>query len=254
MGLHQAEVLYQITSMQVVILAGGLGTRLRSVASNIPKALVPVAGRPFVYHQLDLLRRQGFCEILMCIGYLGEQIESQLGDGRQLGMSVRYSRESEGALLGTGGALVHALPQLEEEFLVMYGDSYLPVNFRSLEEWIRTTRVGAAMSVYRNQGLWDASNVRVEGSHVAFYSKTAAPGACDYIDYGLLYFRKNWISTYAGHAMPLDLSAMLTSLVETRELAAYAVESRFYEMGKPEGLAELEAHLQALPALEPKTW
>ena len=237
--------------MQVVILAGGLGTRLRSLAPNIPKALVPVGGRPFVYHQLDLLKQQGFSDVLMCIGHLGEQIEEELGDGSRLGMCVRYSREAGGALLGTGGALVNALPELQEEFLVMYGDSYLPIDFRSLVEWIREAQISAAMSVYRNQGLWDHSNVRVEKQGVSLYSKTAPPGECDYIDYGLLYFQRKFIATYVGQSMPLDLSAMLGHLVEAHQLAAYEVYDRFYEIGKPEGLAELESHLRAKPHQTP---
>lgn len=237
--------------MQVVILAGGLGTRLRSLAPNIPKALVPVGGRPFVYHQLDLLKQQGFGDVLMCIGHLGEQIELELGDGSRLGMCVRYSREAEGALLGTGGALVNALPELQQEFLVMYGDSYLPVDFRRLVEWVRAARSFAVMSVYRNQGLWDHSNVRVEKQSVSLYSKTAPPGECDYIDYGLLYFQRSFISAYVGEAMPLDLSAMLRHLVEAHKLAAYEVHDRFYEIGKPEGLAELESHLRDNPHQAP---
>lgn len=241
----------KIFQMQVVILAGGLGTRLRSVAPNIPKALVPVAGRPFVYHQLERLKQQGFTDVLMCIGHLGEQIELELGDGTRVGMCVRYSRESEGALLGTGGALVNALPELQEEFLMMYGDSYLPVDFRSLVAWVREAQSFAAMSVYRNQGQWDHSNVRVEKQRVALYSKTALPGECDYIDYGLLYFQKNFISSYAGQPMPLDLSAMLRHLVEAHKLAAYEVHTRFYEIGKPEGLAELETHLRTRPHQAP---
>lgn len=230
--------------MQVVILSGGLGTRLRSLAPNIPKAMVPVAGRPFVYHQLDMLKQQGFTDILMCVGHLGDQIQSELGDGSSLGLSIRYSWESEGVLLGTGGALVNALPKLQDQFLVMYGDSYLPIDFKRMVAWIRETQVLSAMSVFRNEGRWDHSNAQVKNGRVSVYSKTAPVGECAFIDYGLLFFRKQTILKYFSHQMPLDLSTIQNQLVEAHELAAYEVGERFYEIGKPEGLAELESFLE----------
>jgi N-acetyl-alpha-D-muramate 1-phosphate uridylyltransferase len=229
--------------MQVVILSGGLGTRLRSLAPNIPKAMVPVTGRPFVYHQLDMLKQQGFTDILMCVGYLGDQIQSELGDGSSLGVSIRYAWESEGVLLGTGGALVNALPKLQNHFLVMYGDSYLPIDFKRMAEWIQEKHISSAMSVFRNEGRWDHSNTQVKSGLVSFYSKTALPGECSFIDYGLLFFHKETILKYLGHPMPLDLSTIQKQLVEAHEMAAYEVTERFYEVGKPEGLAELESFL-----------
>jgi NDP-sugar pyrophosphorylase family protein len=229
--------------MQIVILAGGLGTRLRTIASSIPKALVPVAGRPFVEYQLEMFRAQNLNQILFCTGYLGEMIEGHIGEGSEFGVSVSYSREASGHLLGTGGALVNALPLLDEEFLVIYGDSYLPIDFKSFVEWSQGSGFPAVMTVFRNAGQWDKSNVRLSGQKVAFYSKRAAEGECDFIDYGLSYFKREVIGSYSGSASPLDLGAVQEQLVAKGSLGAFEVQERFYEVGRPEGVEELCRYL-----------
>jgi len=229
--------------MQVVILAGGLGTRLKAVASNAPKALVPVAGRPFIEHQFDLLRRNGLRDVLLCVGFRAEQIERHVGDGSPFEMRVKYSYEDPGLLLGTGGALLNALPHLADSFLVLYGDSYLPTDYIAVVREFEQGGYPALMCVYRNEGKWDKSNVRVDDGRVIFYSKQAGPGEADYIDYGLSAYRKSVIQAYHGVTLPLDLSQMQQDLVRRGEMAAFEVEQRFYEVGKPEGLAELEALL-----------
>ncbi len=226
--------------MQVVILAGGLGTRLKSVAPETAKAMVPVAGRPFIEHQFTLLKKNGIFRILLCIGHLGEQIRNHVGDGSNFGISVSYSWEDPSNLLGTGGALLNAMPLLEPEFLMMYGDSYLPVDMQAMLDWSRHRNFRAVMSVYRNEGRWDASNVRVLEDRVAHYSKQALEGECDHIDYGLSFFKRDVISEYQSAKMPLDLAKVQGELVERGELGAYTVNDRFYEIGKPDGLAELD--------------
>ncbi|MEI6807831.1 MAG: sugar phosphate nucleotidyltransferase [bacterium] len=231
--------------MQVVILAGGLGTRLRGAVPNIPKALVPLAGKPFIEHQFDLLRPHGLLDVLLCVGHRAEQIEKHLGDGTRFGFRVRYSREDPARLLGTGGALVNAIPVLEEEFLLLYGDSYLPTDYRAVCEAFRRCGTAAMMSVFRNKGKWDDSNTRIADGKVVFYSKSAGKGEADYIDYGLSAFRRDVISRYRGSASPLDLARIQTDLVAGGELAAFEVAGRFYEIGKPDGLAELDRVLCA---------
>jgi len=229
--------------MQIVILAGGLGTRLQRVAPNVPKAMVPVAGTPFIEHQLALLKKNGLEEVLLCTGYLGEQIESHVGNGSRFGMKVQYAREEPKNLLGTGGALVNGFEFLQERFMLMYGDSYLPVDFQAMVTWYKKKRFPALMSVFKNEGLWDRSNARIEGAKIACYSKAAVQGECDHIDYGLLIFTREIISRYAAHRLPLDLAQIQNDLVGSGEMGAYMVKKRFYEIGKPEGLAELNALL-----------
>ncbi len=226
--------------MQVVIIAGGLGTRLKSVAPNTPKALVPVAGKPFIEHQFDLLKKHGLADVLMCVGHFADQIEKYVGDGARFGMRVKYSFEDPARLLGTGGALINALPQLQDSFFTLYGDSYLPTDYRAVARAFESGGWKALMSVYRNEGKWDKSNVRVEGDRVAFYSKAAKPGEADCIDYGLSVYRKSVIQAYREVTLPLDLARVQEDLVVRGDMGAFVVSERFYEIGKPEGLAELD--------------
>ena len=230
--------------MQMVILAGGRGTRVKAIAGDKPKALLPVAGRPFIDHQLELLVRNGFAEVLLCLGYGAAQIESFVGDGTRWGLRVTYVREDPDRLLGTGGALVNALPRLAPAFAMMYGDSYLTADFRAIAGAFEARGSKALMTVFHNVGRWDKSNARVEAERVVFYSKTAAPGEVDCIDYGLLLFRREVIERYAGRKPPLDLAVIVGECVAAAEMDAYIVPERFYEIGKPEGLAELDALLR----------
>lgn len=230
--------------MPVVILAGGLGTRLKSVAPDLPKALVPVAGRPFIEHQFALLRSQGIRDVVLCIGMMGDMIERHVGDGNAFGMSIRYSREDPMRLLGTGGALLNAWPLLPHEFFVMYGDSYLPVDFHAVADAFRSRQPPALMCVFRNAGRWDASNTEIADGWVTFYSKRARSGEANYIDYGLSMYQRDTLAPYRTWPMPLDLAAIQEDLVRQKKLAAFEVFERFYEIGKPEGLRELDMYFR----------
>lgn len=230
--------------MQVVILAGGLGTRLRSVAADVPKILVPVAGRPFVEHQFALLKKSGLTRVLICVGHLGDQVKAHVGDGSRWGLEVQFADEDPARLLGTAGALLNAGSKLESQFLVMYGDSYLPTDYAAFARWFKGHSFAAAMTVYRNAGRWDPSNTRIDGDRVVYYSKKAAPGEADYIDYGLSAFRRTTLERYQGEPRPLDLARVLGDLVQAGQLGAYEVQERFYEIGKPEGWSELDALLR----------
>ena len=231
--------------LQTVILAGGLGTRLRGLAPDTPKILVPVAGRPFAEHQFALLQRSGIRRVLLCVGHLGDRVQAALGDGARWGLELSYVREDPARLLGTGGALLNALPQLESSFLVMYGDSYLPVDYAAFARWFTGTDYEAAMTVFRNEGRWDPSNTRIEGDRVVYYSKQAPPGTAPYIDYGLSAYRRDTLVRYLDRPRPLDLAAVQGDLVQAGRLGAYEVHQRFYEIGKPEGWAELDRKLRA---------
>lgn len=231
--------------MQVVIIAGGLGTRLKAVAPDLPKALVPVAGRPFIEHQLGLLKKNGLLDVLLCVGHFADKIERHVGDGSRFGLRVKYSYEDPAQLLGTGGALINALPLLQDSFFTLYGDSYLPTDYNAIVRAFESGGRKALMSVYRNEGKWDKSNVRVQGDRVVFYSKAAQPGEADCIDYGLSAYRKSVIQAYREVTLPLDLARLQEDLVLRGEMGAFVVPDRFYEIGKPEGLSELEAVLKS---------
>src|SRR5215813_9069589 len=168
----------------VAILAGGLATRLHPCTKTLPKALVSVAGEPFIAHQLRLLRREGIDRVVLCVAHLGEMIRDFVSDGRQFGLEVAYSFDGP-TLVGTGGALRRALPLLGETFFVLYGDTYLDVALAPILLAFRRSRAPALMTVFRNEGRWDTSNVLFDGSRVVRYDKRHPTPDMKFIDYGL---------------------------------------------------------------------
>jgi len=225
----------------VAILAGGLATRLRPFTDKIPKVLVPVAGKPFFVHQLELLRRQGVTRVVLCLGHLGEKVREQFGDGSAHGVRLDYSFDGP-VLLGTGGALKQALPRLGEKFFVLYGDSYLPIDFAPVAEAFERSGKLGLMTVYRNEGRYDTSNVVFADSEIKVYDKKTRLAEMRHIDYGLSLFRAAALDEYPAGAK-FDLADLMQRLVARRQLAGFEVSERFYEIGSPSGLAELEALL-----------
>jgi NDP-sugar pyrophosphorylase family protein len=231
--------------MQCVILAGGLGTRMRPATDQIPKVLLPVAGEPFARHQLALLRDGGVTDVVYCIGYLGEMVRDFVGDGTQFGLDVRYV--DEGAdLRGTGGALRLAADAgvLHERFLVLYGDSYLPIDLRPIDAAFDRVAEPALMTVFHNRGQWVPSNVVFDGRRVVTYDKrTTAPGM-DWVDYGISVLTRDLVlETPAGSVV--DLSDVFHRLAAEGRLAGHEIHERFYEIGSPTGLSEVEGILRA---------
>jgi NDP-sugar pyrophosphorylase family protein len=227
----------------VAILAGGLATRLRPLTEKIPKSLVPVAGKPFLAHQLELLHARGIRHAVLCIGYLGEMIQHDFGDGHAFGLRLDYSFDGP-KLLGTGGAIKRALPLLGDEFFVLYGDSYLPVEYHPIAEFFRHSGKLGCMTVYRNEGRYDTSNVVFRGGGIAVYDKKSRSPEMRHIDYGLSLFKAPVFESYSAN-QPFDLAEVMGKLVREKQLAGYEVRERFYEMGSPAGLAELESLLQS---------
>jgi len=219
--------------LPVAILAGGLATRLGPLTRTIPKSLVPIDGEPFVVHQLRLLRKNGIERVILCVGHMGEMIEDALNDGSGFGLSVEYSYDGA-KLLGTAGAIRGALPMLGERFFVMYGDSYLPCDYAAIErEFLRCGGL-ALMTVFRNEGHWDSSNVEFEAGRIRAYSKKNRTSRMRYIDYGLGVFHPEAFAKSCA----TDLADLYGDLLRERELAAVEVHERFYEIGSPAGLEE----------------
>ena len=226
----------------VAILAGGLATRLRPITEKIPKSLVPVAGRPFLAHQLELLRSRGIRRAVLCVGYLGEMIQHDFGDGGKFGVKLDYAFDGP-KLLGTGGAIKRALPLLGPEFFVLYGDSYLPVDYAPIAEFFQRSGKLGCMTVYRNEGKYDTSNVVFRDGEIVVYDKKAKLPEMRHIDYGLSLFKSSVFDSYAANQV-FDLAEVMGKLVREKQLAGYEVPERFYEMGSPAGLLELEALLR----------
>ncbi|MDP9097679.1 MAG: nucleotidyltransferase family protein [Verrucomicrobiota bacterium] len=227
----------------VAILAGGLATRLRPTTEKIPKALISVAGRPFLVHQLRLLHDAGVRKAVLCVGYRGEMIEQEFGDGRHLGVELSYSFDGP-ELLGTGGALKKALPFLGQYFFVLYGDSYLPIDYSAPARAFIASGKPGLMTVFRNEGRWDTSNVLFQDGVIKSYSKNERTPEMKFIDYGLGVLDAGALAPWPD-GKAFDLAEVYRDLVSRNELAGFEVEQRFYEIGSPEGRTELDAMLRS---------
>ncbi len=223
----------------VCILAGGRGTRLGERARGLPKALIDVNGEPFVFHQLRLLARHGAHRVVLCVGYLGQEIIERVGRER-FGISITYSQDGPQPL-GTLGALRKAVPLLGERFLVLYGDTYLRLDYKSaVSAWERST-LPAMMTVLHNEDRWDTSNAIFDGERVIAYDKRMPSAAMKWIDYGLGALDSGALETLPADVS--DLADLYRALAERKELFGYAVTERFYEIGTPPALSETTAFL-----------
>ena len=225
----------------VAILAGGLATRLGAVAAQKPKALVEVAGRPFVDHQLALLQRRGVRRVVLLVGHLGDEIERHVGDGRRFGLQARVLHDGP-ELLGTGGALRRAAALLGPLFFVLYGDSLADVDYAALLRALPEEAEGL-MTVLRNEGRWDASNVVFEGGRLLRYDKRARVPEMRHVDYGVGLLRARALERLPA-AGPSDLAELYTALAAEGRLRGFEVYQRFYEIGSPSGLAETRRHVE----------
>ena len=233
------------SQLPVAILAGGLATRLRPITEKVPKLLIEVAGEPFFTHQIRLLQAAGLTHLVLCVGYLGEKIVDLYSDGSKFGIRIDYSFDGP-KLLGTGGALIQALPKLGDAFYVIYGDSYLPVDYRAVGDFFLRSGRNGLMTVYENHELYDASNVWFEGGEIRVYDKKTKVPQMHHIDYGLGLFKAAAFAGFSRDAV-VDLAAVQMQLVAQKQLAGYEIPERFYEIGSHAGLNELDALLRAKP-------
>lgn len=233
--------------MQCIVLSGGLGTRLGPVTATLPKALVPVAGRPFADWQLRWLAASGVTDVVLSIGHLGEAIREFVGNGSLWGLSVTYSDEGP-QLRGTAGAIRLASDGglLENEFMVLYGDSYLRVEIGPFISAFAKERWPALMTVYGNGGEHDRSNVIFRSGAVVKYRKNldSPPADMTYIDYGLTIMRRQLVEERIPAGSVIDLAAVYEVLSDQGLLGGYEVRERFFEVGSPQGVRELEAFLR----------
>ncbi len=222
--------------LPVAILAGGLATRLRPLTTDLPKSLLPVNGEPFIAHQLRLLRDRGVDRVVLCLGFLGEMIEDFVGSGSSFGLKVEYSWDGP-TPQGTGGAVRKAIPLLGESFLVMYGDSYLLCDYGAVERSFLASGKQALMTVFRNDGQWDTSNVEFRDGEIITYDKRNLTPRMLHIDYGLGAFRNHLFEELpeAGG----DLAVIFQNALARNELAALEINQRFYEIGSFDGLQAL---------------
>jgi MurNAc alpha-1-phosphate uridylyltransferase len=228
--------------MPVAILSGGLATRLYPVTEKIPKALVDINGIPFIHYQLKYLKDQGILNAVLCVGHMGGLIKESVGNGAMFGLKVTYSFDGP-VLLGTGGALRKALPQLGKQFFVLYGDSFLPIQFRGVQEEFIAQGKPALMTIMENKGQWDKSNVVYDGGKLISYNKEAPSPEMTFIDYGVGVLTAKTLGQYP-ESEKFELSSLYHELAKKGQLAGHQVQERFYEIGSLEGLEDTKAYFK----------
>ena len=225
----------------VCLLAGGRGTRLGGLTREIPKPMIPVAGKPFIEWPLGQLHAAGFSRVVLCIGHLGHIIRDHVGDGSRFGLEVVYSHDAP-ELDGTLGAIRRALPLLDDPIPVLYGDTYLTVDFAAVVRAHMASSPAMTMTVLENSGDWDASNAVVDGGAVIAYAKDPHPPEARWIDYGFLIVNASVVAECAGS----DLAALTSALAASGRVAAWTVAERFHEIGTPEALQDTSEYLSRL--------
>jgi N-acetyl-alpha-D-muramate 1-phosphate uridylyltransferase len=230
----------------IAVLAGGLSIRMRPLTDRVPKALLEVAGEPFLAHQLRLFARQGIANVKLLVGYRWEQIRAFAGDGSRFGVRVDYIVDGP-KLFGTGGAIRRALDRLGPEFLVTYGDAWLDTPYAAVVEAFHASGLPALMCVFRNENRWDTSNVVFENGVIRFYSKRHRLPEMRYIDWGLGMLNAAVVASRPTDET-WDISQLHEELSVTGRLAGYEVAQRFYEIGSFEGLTETNRVLSTFPA------
>lgn len=234
---------FNLMVQQVVILAGGLATRLGELVKDIPKSLININGTPFIFYQLEYLKSQGFKNIHLCLSHKKELIIDTLDQNNNLGLNISFSFDGK-KQLGTGGALINALEYLEDEFLVQYGDTYLPIDYNKIISFYAENNRYNILTVFKNQNKYDQSNIILDQNNIVLYDKDLYDEKMEYIDYGLSLLKKDTLKEYDCDGF-IDLSSVYKALITKKELIAFEVYQRFYEIGKPDGIKETEKFLKS---------
>ena len=226
--------------LTVAIIAGGLATRLHPITENIPKSLVEVAGKPFIQWQLENLKDQGINNVMVCVGHLGKMIIEFISSKNNFGLNINFSEDGPN-LLGTGGSIKNASDYLGKDFFLLYGDSYLPVNFSDIQNSYFRQRKPGLMTILKNNNKWDKSNVIYEKGEILEYNKKVAKKKMQYIDFGLCILSKKTLKNYPSNSK-FDIADVYESLSKKQQLGSYLVHTRFYEIGSLKGLKETESY------------
>lgn len=229
--------------MQVAVLVGGLGTRLGKLTEEVPKPMVLVGGRPFLEYEVELLKKGGIDDFVLCVGHLGEKVERHFGDGTGWGVKMRYSYDGP-RLLGPAGAVKAAEPLLGDRFFVTYGDAYLRLNYKAMMGALLDSGRLALMAVLQNRNRYGNSDVEVEGDSVVRYDKRAKGKGMEWVNFGVTAMRKAALSLLKNGER-CEEEEFYGELIRRRQLGAFRVEERFYEIGTPASLAEFERFITA---------
>ena len=227
----------------IAILSGGLAKRLRPLTEAIPKCMLVFNKKPFIQYQIELLVSKGFKNILICAGYLGEQIKEFIGDGSSLKANISYSFDGN-ILLGTGGAILKAKNKLSDVFFVLYGDSYLNINYENILKFFYKNNSIGLMTVFKNNNLYDKSNTIFKNNIVTLYDKNNISPEMSYIDYGLSILRKDALTLINTEDVYYDLADLLNILSKKKQLLGFEIKKRFYEIGSVKGIEDFNDYLK----------
>lgn len=232
--------------MQAVILAGGFGKRLAPLTFLVPKPMAPVLGRPYLEYQIDWLKLYGITDILILTGYLGEAIEGYFKDGSEFGVKVSYSREK--SPLGTAGGLKLAEDKLEPYFALIYGDSFLPVDYTALEKFFLVCGLTGAVVVYGNHpydaGVNGNTRLTAEGL-IEEYRKDSEDKRFSFTEAGVMVLKKD-VTDLIMKNVNLSLeNDIFPDLIVKKELCAYISKVPFYDIGTPERIKRFEEALKS---------
>lgn len=217
--------------MQTVILAGGLGTRLSPITVDIPKPMVLIKDKPFLEYLILMLKKHSLKRILLCVGYLGRKIEAYFGNGLRWGIEIKYSYEKE--LLGTGGALKLASNLIEEKFLLLYGDSYLDINYNEFINFFERQKTTGSVVIYDNT-MGDTNvknNITIDGNLITIYDKNKKDARLKYVEAGVSIFRKRLLNLIDGNRFVSLENDIFPVLINQHELTGYKSKTRFYDIG-----------------------
>jgi len=224
--------------MQIAIICGGLATRLGELSKTIPKSMILVAGKPFLEYQIENIKRHGIKDIVLCVGHLSEKIQSYFKDGSEFGVNIKYSYDGD-KLLGPIGAIKNAEKMLKDEFFIMYGDSYISVDFQKVFSYYKENKKLALMVVFQNKDKYDKSNLKVNNNLVISHGEKDA----DYIDYGTSILNKKTLD-FLEEDKFYSTGDFFKILIRKQELLAYEAKRRFYHIGNPEALEEIREHIK----------
>jgi len=228
--------------LPVAVLAGGFATRLKPLTDAIPKSMIEICGMPFVHWQMKMMSEQGIKDVVFCLAHRSDMVSDFVGNGSQYGIKVKYSYDGE-RQLGTGGAVRNSLPLLGDRFMVLYGDSYLPIKFQSVEDAFLRAKEPALMTVFLNNARLDSSNADFSEGLVKKYAKGEDSEELKYVDYGLGCYESSIFSPLESPD-PLDLAEICTQLASQKLLAGYEVRERFYEIGSFKGIKDFTEYME----------
>jgi NDP-sugar pyrophosphorylase family protein len=228
--------------MQIVILCGGLATRLEHLTKNIPKSMIEIKNKPFLEYQIENLKRSNIKDIVLCVGHLSEQIKNYFGDGEKFDVNIKYSHDGD-KQLGPIGALKNTESLIEDIFFILYGDSYLNLDYQKMYSYFKTQNKLGLMAVYKNFNRFDKSNLIVKDDMIVAYGEKERTKEMIYIDYGTSLLRKKALNLIPKNTF-FTTGEFFSNLISKNELLAFEVKERFYHIGNPDALKEFSNYIE----------